>query len=146
MISESIIEFSIFRNGIFICERCSRSGGPSSSEASGGPSSAKSGEPGMNNQAPAGTSHQPGSSSGTNREGEGGGSGPGSLGGSAASSAFSRGLATLGMLTGETDADESEMGRLQALLEVLIKPCNLSYFFIVLKRFFTIIIIPVKSI
>lgn len=106
-------------------ERCSRSGGPSSSEVSGGPSSAtgKSGEPGMNNQ-PAGTSHQPGTSSGTtrDRDTEAGASGTTSIGGSAAASAFSRGLA---MLTGEADADESEMGRLQALLEARGLPPHL---------------------
>ncbi|CAL8126786.1 unnamed protein product [Orchesella dallaii] len=103
--------------------RCSRSGGPSSSEASGGPSSAagKSGEPGMNNQNPAGTSHQPGSSSGNNRDTDGV-SGSGSLSATAAASAFSRGLA---MLAGETDADESEMGRLQALLEARGLPPHL---------------------
>jgi E3 ubiquitin-protein ligase TRIP12 len=45
----------------------------------------------------------------------GGASGGGtSVGAAAAASAFSRGLA---MLSGETDADEGDMGRLQALLE-----------------------------
>lgn len=75
----------------------------------------------MNNP-PAGSSHQPGSSTGTSRDTEAGASGPGSIGGSTAASAFSRGLA---MLTGEADADESEMGRLQALLEARGLPPHL---------------------
>lgn len=76
----------------------------------------------MNNQ-PTATSGQsssaqptPGSTSGATGSSSSGGEGAvGSLNGAGgASSAFSRGLA---MLTVDSDADEGEMGRLQALLE-----------------------------
>ena len=97
-------------------------------ETTGGPSSAgggKGGEPGMSNQQAGGQQQQSstgGSSSRAPEGSEGGGTSSGSLSAAAAATAFSRGLA---MLAGDTEGDESEMGRLQALLEARGLPPHL---------------------
>jgi len=105
--------------------RCGR-GGASASGTSGGPLSGltKPGEAGMSNQTSV-TGGQSSSAQGTSGASSSGATGSSSSGGegtgpqsalnaAAASSAFGRGLA---MLAGDSDGDEGEMGRLQALLE-----------------------------
>ncbi|CAG7833938.1 unnamed protein product [Allacma fusca] len=104
---------------------CGRGGGPSSSETSGGPSGAGGGkavEPGMSSHQSGNQPQQPLSAGGSSRapeSAEGGGTSSSSLSAAAAASAFSR------MLAGDSEGDESEMGRLQALLEARGLPPHL---------------------
>ena len=107
--------------------RCGR-GGNSSASGPGGSSLSgahKSGDQGMSNTHPSAT----GQSSSGNQSTSGGTSSGGStsevstsLSAAAAASVFSRGLA---MLTGDSEGDETEMGRLQALLEARGLPPHL---------------------
>ena len=91
-------------------------------ETTGGPSSVGKGEPGMSNQQASTGGSSSSSRAPEGSEGGGGGTSSSSLSAAAAATAFSRGLA---MLAGDTEGDESEMGRLQALLEARGLPPHL---------------------